>query len=186
MRTADRYTRVAIALHWLIAAAILANLALGSVMVDLPLSPQKLKVYAYHKWTGITVLLLVVVRIAWRLGHPPPPLPASMPAWERLAAHVSHVMLYALSLGIPLSGWLFSSAKGFQTVYLGLVPLPDLVDKDQAIAQALLVCHRSLNYLMVTLLAVHVAAALKHHLCDRDDVLLRMLPFHRRRTGVPR
>jgi cytochrome b561 len=186
MRSPDRYTRVAIALHWLIAAAILSNLALGSVMTDLPLSPQKLRIYAYHKWTGISVALLVLARIAWRLGHRPPPLPPSMPRWERSAAQVSHFALYALTLAVPLSGWLFSSAKGFQTVYLGLVPIPDLLAQDATLADALLLWHRGLNYLMVALLGLHVAAALKHHFRDRDDVLVRMLPFHRRSNGTAR
>ena len=172
----ERYTPVAVALHWIVAFAIIANLALGLYTVDLPLSPRKLQLFSYHKWIGVTVLILAAARLLWRLGHPPPALPAAMPQWEKRAAHGSHVLLYALFFCAPLTGWLFSSASGFQTVYLGLLPIPDLLHKDKALADALRLAHKSINYTMATLILVHAAAALKHHYRDRDDVLRRMLP----------
>jgi cytochrome b561 len=171
-----RYTPAAIALHWIVAFAIIANLALGVYTVDLPLSPRKLQLFSYHKWIGVTVLMLAAVRLLWRLGHPPPALPEGMPPWEKRAANASHVVLYALFFAAPLTGWLFSSASGFQTVYLGLLPIPDLLPKDKALADALRLAHKSINFTMAALIVVHALAGLKHHFVDRDDVLRRMLP----------
>lgn len=171
-----RYGPTAIALHWIAAALILANLAYGLYLVGLPLSPQKLRYFSYHKWIGITVLLLSAARLLWRLAHPAPPLPATMPPWERRAAHVSHALLYVLFFAAPLSGWLFSSASGFQTVYLGVLPIPDLLAKDKAVADILRLTHRWINYTLAGVIALHTAAALKHHFIDRDDVLVRILP----------
>lgn len=171
------YTRTAIALHWLVAVLILAALPLGLTMTEMPLSPQKLKFYSWHKWLGVTVFLLVLLRLVWRATHRPPPLPASLPAWQRQAASATHWLLYALMLTIPLSGWLMSSAKGFQTVYLGLIPIPDLLAKDEALGEILATVHAVLAYSLMALLTVHVAAAVKHHWVDRDEVLGRMLPW---------
>jgi len=171
-----RYTPAAIALHWIVALFIIANLVLGLYTVGLPLSPRKLQLFSYHKWIGVTVLMLAAARLLWRLGHPAPALPETMPPWEKRAAHLSHVFLYMLFFAAPLTGWLFSSASGFQTVYLGMIPIPDLLSKDKALADALRLAHRSINYTMAVLILIHAAAALKHHFVDRDDVLRRMLP----------
>ena len=179
------YTRTAITLHWLVALLILATLPLGLAMTELALSPLKLKLYAWHKWIGVTVFGLAVLRLAWRLAYPAPP-PAHMPAWQRRAAAVLHGLLYVLILVVPLSGWLMSSAKGFQTVYLGLLPIPDLLAKDEALGEVLQGVHAWLNYTLVALLVLHVAAALKHHLIDRDDVLARMLPGLKPRKEIHR
>ncbi len=182
----ERYTPGAIALHWIVAALILANLALGLYAVDLPLSPQKLRYFSYHKWIGVTVFLLAAARLLWRLGHPAPALPASMPPWERAAARAAHALLYILFFSAPLTGWLFSSASGFQTVYLGIVPIPDLLSKDKALADALRLAHKSINFTMAAVIVLHTAAALKHHFIDKDDVLRRMLPIkaqHRAHRG---
>ena len=174
MTSTGRYTRTAIALHWLVALLVLVALPLGMVMSGLTLSPLKLKLISYHKWLGVTVLLLSVARLAWRAGHT---LPHSVPAWQQGAAHGLHFVLYLLLLAIPLSGWLMSSAKGFQTVYLGLVPLPDLIAKDKALGELLAGVHAALNYGLLALLALHVGAAFKHQYLDRDGILARMLPF---------
>jgi len=171
------YTRVAIGLHWLIAAAIIGSFAVGLYMVDLPLSPQKLRIYSWHKWAGVTIFLCVVLRLGWRLGHRPPELPAAMPAWQRSLAGATHVLLYLLMFAVPLSGWLMSSAKGFQTVWFGVLPLPDLLDKDKELGDLLLQLHMLLNFSMASLVFIHVGAALKHHFFDRDGVLARMIPF---------
>jgi cytochrome b561 len=145
-------------------------------MVELPLSPQKLKFYSYHKWAGVTVFLLVLARLAWRITHRPPALPAGMPAWQVTAAKAGHHLLYLLMVIVPLSGWLMSSAKGFQTVWFGVLPLPDLLAKDEALGEALLLTHRLLNWFFMLVVAGHVLAALKHHFIDRDGLLSRMLP----------
>jgi cytochrome b561 len=170
-----RYNGVAIALHWLVAGAIFTTFPLGLYMADLPLSPRKLELVSYHKWIGVTVLALMCLRLAWRLTQRPPPLP-TMPVWQRRAAVGVHWALYALLLAIPVSGWLYSSAAGVPTVYLGLWQLPDLVAKDQALAEALKLVHKSLNFALLALLVVHIAAAVKHHFVDRDGLLARMLP----------
>ena len=177
----QRYSATAIALHWLIAIIILGSLPLGIYMADLPISPTKLKLFSYHKWAGVTVFLLAIVRLGWRLGHPAPPLPESIPAGQRRLANATHHLLYVLIFAIPLTGWLMSSAKGFQTVYFGVFPIPDLLTKNPPLGDLLKTIHFSLNALLAGLLAAHVGGALKHHFIDRDDVLRRMLP--RAKTG---
>ena len=175
----NTYTPTAKSLHWLMAVLLFGLLALGFYMHDLPLSPQKLQFYSWHKWAGVAAFLLVLARLAWRVTHVPPALPASMPKPMRFAAHAGHFMLYALMLAIPLSGWLMSSAKGFQTVWFGVLPLPDLLAKDKALGNLLETVHVALNFTLIAVLLGHVGAALKHHFIDRDDVLTRMLPRRR-------
>lgn len=172
-----RYTNTAIALHWLVALLIFAAFPLGLYMGDLPFSPLKLKLFSYHKWLGVTVFLLAIARLAWRATHPAPPLPASMSAWERFAAGAGHWLLYALLFIIPLTGWLMSSAKGVQTVYLGVLPLPDLLGRDKALGELLEEVHEMLNMGMLALVFLHVVAALRHHFFEHDGILARMLPF---------
>lgn len=170
----ERYTLPAAILHWVIAALIVATFPLGLYMVDLPLSPSKLKYYSWHKWIGVTVFLLAMARVAWRFGHrPPQPLPGQ-PRWQVAAAHAAHAVLYALLIAVPLSGWLYSSAAGFPTVYLGLVQLPDLVPKDERLKDTLKLAHLVLTYATGALVLLHVLAALKHALVDRDGTLSRM------------
>lgn len=193
---APRYTGTAIALHWLVALLIFAGFGLGLTMVDMGFSPQKLKFYSWHKWIGITIFTLVAVRLAWRLTHPAPAMPMSMPAWQQKAAHVSHWLMYVLFFAIPISGWLFSSTKGIQTVYLGVLPLPDLLTKDMGdivlaaadaekpftLAELIRLVHKSMNYLLGSLVLMHIAAAIKHHFIDRDDILGRMVPWLKPRS----
>ncbi|HJU23743.1 MAG TPA: cytochrome b [Casimicrobiaceae bacterium] len=172
----EAYNAGAIALHWLTAALVVTNLLLGLSMVALPISPRKLHWYLFHKSIGITVFLLTSLRVAWRAVHPHP-TPVPMPRWQRRSAAISHALLYVLLFAIPISGWLYSSATGVQVVYLGVLPLPDLVAKDRALGDVLRIVHVSLNASLFAVLAVHVAAAVKHHLVDRDVVLSRMLPL---------
>ena len=170
------YTSTAKALHWLMAVHLFGLLALGFYMHDLPLSPEKLKLYSWHKWAGVTAFLLVWLRLAWRITHQPPALPSQMARPMQLAAHAGHFLLYALMIVIPLSGWLMSSAKGFQTVWFGVLPIPDLLAKNKELGDLLALAHKSLNLLFVAVIAGHIGAALKHHFIDRDDILTRMLP----------
>lgn len=176
-----RYTHTAITLHWLVALLIFAAFPLGVYMHDLPLSPYKLRLYSYHKWIGVTVFVLALIRLSWRAAHRPPALPENMPNWEKFAAHATHHALYVLIFIIPISGWLMSSAKGFQTVWFGVLPLPDLVGKDKALGDLLHEVHEMLNFLLLGLVAGHIGAALKHHFIERDDILARVLPFLRRK-----
>ncbi len=179
----DRYNGVAIALHWLTAALIVVNVLLGLSMVPLPISPRKLQWYLWHKSIGATVFLLTCARLAWRWYRPAPP-PVAMPRWQRRSAAAAHALLYVLMLLVPLSGWVYSSATGVQVIYLGLFPLPDLVSKDKELAAVLRATHLTLNFALFALICVHIAAALKHHLSDRDTVLTRMLPMLRPK-GIP-
>ena len=171
-----RNTRTARALHWLVALLIFCGFGLALFMTGLEFSPAKFRYYAWHKWIGITVFLLAAARLAWRAAHPPLPLPLSMPAWQVRASHASHALLYVLMLAIPVSGWIYSSSTGVSVVYLGLIPLPDLLPKDRETAKSLLLLHKALNYTLAAVVTVHVAAVLKHRFHDRDDTLARRLP----------
>jgi cytochrome b561 len=172
----NRYTGVAIALHWLMAIGIIGLFSLGVYMHKLPLSPEKLKLYSWHKWAGVTVFMLVIARLAWRVTHRPPALPEQMSRLEQWVAHAGHHLLYLLMFAIPLSGWLMSSAKGFQTVWFGLLPLPNLLEKNKEIGDLLQTVHWAFNMVLVAIVLGHAAAAMKHHFLSRDDVLTRMLP----------
>ena len=167
------YTRTAVALHWTVAGVIATAFTIGLIVSDLPFSPQKLRWVAYHKWLGITVLLLVALRALWRLTHRPPALPP-MPAWQVFGAKLTHGLMYTLMFAIPFTGWLFSSATGYQVVYLGLVPLPNLVAKSKLLADALGDIHAGFAWTLFYVLLLHVAAAFKHHFLDRDDTLRRI------------
>jgi cytochrome b561 len=174
MSAVNRYSTTAIVLHWGIALLIFVTFPLGVYMHELPLSPDKLRLYSYHKWIGITILMLVAIRLAWRATHTPPPLPDSVAGWQRRASAIVHGLLYLLLVAIPLSGWLMSSAKGFQTVWFGVLPLPDLVGKDKALGELLAEVHEALNFTMLGLVVLHVGAALQHHFIERQPFLQRM------------
>jgi len=177
MEHSANYTRTAIALHWLVAITIVMTFGVGFYMHDLPLTPFKLKIYSWHKWAGVTIFLLVLFRLIWRFTHRPPGPPAGMPAWQHVAAELTHWLIYILMIAIPVSGWLMSSAKGFQTVYFGVLPLPDLLAKNKELGNLLATVHMMLNFTLIGLVLGHAGAAIKHHFIDRDDVLIRMLPF---------
>lgn len=176
-----RYGSVAKTLHWLIAFAIIGLLVVGKYMHGLPDNdPDKFALYQMHKSFGISVLVLTVVRILWRVTNKVPPLPAGMPAWQRWGAHLSHFGLYALMLAIPLSGWAVASSSpfGIPTLLFGAAELPNLpVANDRDTHEFYEEAHELLGNLMILLLIVHVVAALKHHFVDRDTVFRRMLPF---------
>ena len=177
---APRYNMTAIALHWLLALAILGSLVVGFYMADLPFSPLRLKLFNWHKWAGITILTLSAARLSWRIAHKPPELPvdvlAAMPGWQRHAHRATHAALYLLSFALPLSGWAYSSAAGFPIVWFGVLPLPDFVPKDKALAELLKQAHELLAWGLALLVIAHLAAALKHHFIEKDGLLHRMLP----------
>src|SRR5690606_4549080 len=172
-----RYTRTEIFLHWLMGLGLIGTFALGFYMEGLPLSPNKLKFYSWHKWAGVSLLVLAVIRLAWRMSHRAPDFPQTMSRFSRLAAHAAHWLLYVLMLAIPLSGWLMSSAQGFQVVWFGVLPLPDLVSKDAALGSLLQDVHVVLNYTLLVAVVGHVGAALQHHFIKKDTILTRMLPM---------
>lgn len=175
-----RYNRLSITLHWVLGAALVGTFAMGVYMADLPFSPQRLKLYNWHKWAGITILVLSVLRLFWRLTHRPPALPQSvtlgMPSWQLRAYHATHTAMYALFLLVPLLGWAYSSAAGFPVVVFGVLPLPDLVQVNKPLAELIKPGHAAAAFALAALVVLHVAAALKHHWIDRDGLLQRMLP----------
>lgn len=173
----QRYTIPAIVLHWLTAILIVSAFALGLVMVDIPgITPTKLKYFSWHKWLGVTVLGLACLRALWRLTQAAPPFPASMPVWQVKAAHLLHVLLYILIFAVPLSGYFYSLAAGVPVVYLGIVPLPVLIEANEVWKPILKQVHYVLNMSLLACVVLHVAAALKHLVIDRDGVFRRMLP----------
>ena len=171
----DRYSRGAIWFHWVIAALVIINLIIGllhdslldGVAAALPL----------HKSIGLTVLALTLGRIAWRLAHRPPPLPMTMPRWERLASQATHFSLYALLLIMPLTGWmLVSGAKTPHPFsWFGLFGVP-LLPVSRATGGIAHESHSLLGYLMAVLVLIHIAAALRHHFLLRNSILARMAP----------
>jgi cytochrome b561 len=179
----QRYSGTAITLHWLLGLALVGLFVVGLYMTSLPFSPQRLKLYNWHKWAGVVVLTLSFLRLAWRLTHRPPALPAAvaaaMPRWQHWAHHGTHHALYALFFAVPLLGWAYSSAAGFPIVVFGVLPLPDFVPADKALAELIKPWHKLGAYAMAALVGLHVAAALKHQLIDRDGLLSRMLPGRR-------
>ena len=166
-------------LHWAVAALVFAQLALGWAAVSWRLSPTKLELFVWHKSTGMLIALLMLVRAAWRLANVAPALPVYMRPLERRAAQLSHFLLYLLLLLMPLTGWIVTSASNIPFRVFWLIPIPAIVQPDEAVADAAAGAHLALFVLLSLLLAVHIGAALRHHLLKRDDVLLRMLPGRR-------
>lgn len=178
-----RYHGISITLHWVLALALVLSFGLGLYMADLPFSPQRLKLYSWHKWAGVVILALSLLRLLWRFTHQPPALPrrveAAMPTWQVRAYHATHGLLYALFFVVPLIGWAYSSAAGFSIVLFGVLPLPDFVQPDKALAALIKPWHEVSAFALAGLVVLHVAAALKHHWVDRDGLLQRMLPGRR-------
>lgn len=180
-----RYTIVAILLHWASALCVLALIGMGLTMTHAALPPMRqFELYQWHKSLGITVLALTALRLAWRAVHPAPPLPAAMPRAERRAACAAHLLLYLLLVGLPLTGWAVVSLSPFNipTVLYGALPWPHLPLaehlSDPAWAEGVAKrVHAYGAWLLAAFLVLHVAAALRHHLILRDDVLRRMLPL---------
>jgi cytochrome b561 len=173
----ERYTKTAILLHWLTALLIIAAFTLGLVMTDIPgLTPTKLKYYSWHKWMGVTVLALAMIRVLWRKANRPPGHVASMSPLQVKLADYTHYLLYFLIFAVPISGYLYTTAAGVPVVYLGLFKIPSLFEADPALKELLKPVHYWLNMVLAAVVAGHVLAALKHQFIDRDGVLKRMLP----------
>jgi cytochrome b561 len=186
--THTRYSTVAILLHWTIAAAIVAQLATGLWMVRAirlaDMQAVAFHAYQWHKSLGLMILVLSLLRLCWRLANPPPPLPSTMTKLQRTTAKAIHGLFYVLTLGMPLVGWLMVSASplGLPTMVFGLFEWPHialLAGLGGGVEAAFKTVHRLMGYAFIGLLTLHVAAALKHHLTDRDDVLARILPLVR-------
>lgn len=164
---------VAILLHWFMALLIIALLALGIYMVDLPISLEKLKLYGWHKEYGLLALALVIIRVSWRIINVTPRL--SLPLWERLAARLVHWAFYAFMLAMPLSGWLITSAAGLPASFFGWFTLPNLIAPNEHLRELFETVHAYLGYGLIVLILLHMSAALKHHFINKDDILRRMI-----------
>jgi cytochrome b561 len=174
------YHPVAKALHWITALLVLGLIGLGLWMVDLPISLTKLLAFAWHKWIGLVVLTLTVLRLLWRWYAPPPPLPGTVEPWHMRLSAISHGLLLTLLLAMPVSGWLMSSAGGVTVYWFGYLKLPDLVERDQLTFQMLRTLHHQLAWLLIGVLVVHVLAVVHHDVVRRDGVFRRMWLFARR------
>lgn len=177
----ERYGWPLIGLHWLTLLLIVAAYVLGSILEDMALSPLKLKLYSWHKWVGLLVLFLLPLRIALRLtdklDHK-----RELSRLEIRVSAIVHGLLYLLLIAVPMFGWLHSSASGFSVVWFGVLPIPDLVGKDKFLAEVFEELHEGSVNLLVTLVALHAAAALFHHHVRRDGILARMVPFLRKKS----
>lgn len=163
-------------LHWLIALLIVAMAVIGLSMGGMANGPDKIAVYALHKSLGLTILVLVLVRIGWRLRSGAPAPLAGIPRRQHLLASLIHGLLYLLLLVLPLSGWLLNSAAGFPLQWFGLVNLPALAGQDEALHALAGSAHEWLFWVLAALVLAHAGAALYHHLFQGDATLVRMLP----------
>jgi cytochrome b561 len=170
----DRYTRTAIALHWLIAVAVIAQFAWGWWMQDIPKQPPGPRVDAFnlHKSIGLTLLALMTLRLLWRWRHPAPALPA-MPVWQARLAHLNHALLYTVLFVMPVAGYLGSVFSGFPVKFFGMT-LPAWGWKDASLKDFFSLVHYGTSWVLAGAVALHVGAALKHALLDRDGLLARM------------
>ena len=183
--TREEWGSVSMALHWLVVVLILMMAVIGLTMGDLPNGPDKIWVYALHKSIGITILVLVVLRLAWRLYAGAPAAVAGTPGWQERTASLTHWALYALLLAMPLSGWVLNSASGFPLQWFGLFNLPPLAGRDHDLHELAEEVHELLFWILVALVVAHAAAAFYHHLFQRDATLARMLPRGWLRTAEP-
>lgn len=172
----QRYSRLSIFFHWLIAFLIICAFALGSIMTDMKISPSKLQYYSWHKWLGVSILALVALRLLSRLILGTPPYPESMKKWETQLANATHIFLYILMFAVPLSGYFFTSAAGIPVVYFKLIQLPTIIGPNPELKPILKELHEVLTTILLIVVSLHVAAALKHYFIEKDNVFQRMLP----------
>lgn len=171
----EKYTKVAVIFHWVMALMVIGLLAVGLIMVDMP-KPDKYAFYGWHKAIGMIALLLVTLRFSWRQVHPPPPLPEGSTIVQRVASDAVHVLLYGLMFAIPLLGWLMSSAGGHPVTVLG-IEIPPIVGKNKELGAWANEMHELAAYLLIGLISLHLLAALYHHFICKDGVLNRMMSW---------
>jgi cytochrome b561 len=181
----QRYSAVAQTFHWIIAALVVTQFVLANLAEDLPIGAHKLALLARHKSVGMTVLMLAILRLLWRMRHPPPGLPVGMTPIERMLARATHISFYVLLFAMPLTGWLMSSAKNYSVSWFGLFTWPDLIGKNETAFDLLRSTHGILSGALFALAVLHILAALKHHFWNKDDVLRRMLPLTKSAKAKP-
>lgn len=170
-----RYSATARLLHWLIAAVVLFIIPAGVVMKNLGPGDLQNTLYNLHRSFGAAVLVLMVLRLAYRLAHGAPPPEPTLNAFQRVVSAIVHRLLYALLLVQPVIGWAATSAFGAPIIIFGAFRLPDFVAKDAALSKQLFLVHDAIGMALAALIALHIAAALYHYLIRRDGVMQRML-----------
>lgn len=172
----DRWGAISQSFHWLIVILIIVMAYLGLTMVDLPNTPHKARLYTLHKSIGLTILVLVALRLLWRLYAGAPRTLDTMPAWQARIAAFTHWALYALLFAMPISGWILNSTTGFPLRWFNLVNLPSIAPEGEALNELAESWHEALFWALIALALMHAAAAFYHHLFQHDDTLARMLP----------
>ena len=173
----SRYTTAAIVFHWIVAILALTMIGLGIFMTDVPKgNPDRAFYFNLHKSIGVTTALLVLIRLWWRAKNPPPPLPASMSGWEVQASKISHALLYMCLIVMPLSGFAATQFTKYGVNYFGLFKIPPMGSENKLVYELLQGIHGVTATLLIALVVIHVLAAFKHLLIDRDKVFQRMLP----------
>jgi cytochrome b561 len=174
---AERYTQLAVWLHWLLALALFGQIGLGLYMADIPKgTPERAWYFNLHKSIGLTLFAFILLRLWWRSLNSPPPLPGTMPTWERKVARANHIILYVCMLVMPVSGFIASNFTKYGVKFFGLFQIGPWGWDDKAIYSVFNGLHETTGTLFIALITIHVLAALKHWLLDRDRVLQRMLP----------
>jgi cytochrome b561 len=176
------YTGAGRGAHWLTAILLAVSIPIGLVMTRIE-GDFKFTLYHWHEWIGFTVWWLAIFRVSWRIGHPPPPHVPPLAVPQKIAAEAVHGLLYIALLVMPIAGWIGNSAFGFPLEPFGLFRMPDLVAKNEALGRQVLNMHGWAGWAVIVLLAMHVGAALMHHVVLRDQTLRRMLP--RALGGLP-
>jgi cytochrome b561 len=175
---AESYNSVSKWFHWVTVGLIAVALPVGFVIKYIKDS-DKMPFYAVHESAGLTILLVALARIAWRLTHPPPPLPESVPEPMRKAAHVNHWLLYGALILQPTLGFIATNAQGFplrgETAYLGFIDFPKFMEANKAVADVVQSAHTVVGISIAVLLAIHIAAAIYHQAIRRDGILLRIV-----------
>ena len=174
-----RYGSVAMVLHWAMAIVLIVLTAMGLYMVNLPdagYDTEKITLILVHKAIGMVALVLVALRLLWRLRSALPELVPGLAEWQQVLARFVHLLFYALMFALPLTGWVMSSAGGYPVSFFGWFDVPDITDLNDWLFRLSIVVHRWLAWMLAVLLALHAGAALHHHWHLRDDTLRRMLP----------
>lgn len=178
MAKQQRYSRVAMVFHWTIAGLVIFNWRLAENADHAASRAEAIAIFADHKAVGITILALTIGRLAWRLSHPVPPLPATYANWERMLARTTHVIFYVLLIGLPIGGWLANSLAGREIDMFGLFTISALpIGSNEGLAEAIFDIHKTGGNIMIYLIGLHILGGLKHTFFDKDGGIFRMLPF---------
>lgn len=172
--TIERFGIVAIIFHWVMAILLIGLVILGLYMTTLPHSLQKLRLYGWHKEFGFLVLMLAMARLVWRISNVLPTL-AFLSLFEQYAARIVHWMFYIFMFALPITGWVITSAAGLPVSFFGLFIIPNLIEPNPETMELFEEIHEWLAYALIAVFCLHVAAALKHHFINKDDILKRIL-----------